>query len=150
MPRKPWNKCTPAEKAHITRKKTYRKIRSGLLFLDCTVKGSEKCSEGEFLGKYMEILNHQLRVDKKEEVEFDIIREYGPQKLKEALKYAEQYTIHVSSHGEIDDNGNTFLDLSYGRLYSEDVIDLWNQELKRLPCGRIKERMKLGTNGNKR
>ena len=58
-------------------------------------------------------------------VEFEFAREYGSHKVKEALKYAEQYTIHVSSHGEIDNNGKTYLALSYGKLYSEDIAGLW-------------------------
>jgi len=125
MPRRRKRRRTPAERAHITRKRTYRKIRNGISFLDCTVRCREKCSEGEFLGKYMEILNHQLRALNKKEVELEILRLYGSRKVKEALKYADHFTIHISSHGDVDKNGRTYLDLSHGRLYAEDLRDLW-------------------------
>jgi len=55
------HKLSPAEKAHRTRRRTYRRIRKGILFLDCTVKSREKCSEVAFLEEYMRIINHQLR-----------------------------------------------------------------------------------------
>jgi len=118
-------KLTPADKAHMKRRRIYRRIRSAILFLDCTVKSKEKCSEAEFLEKYMEILNHQLRADSKEEVEFELQRLYGPRKAKESLKYANEYTIHVSSHGDVDKRGRTYLNLSHGKLYAEDLRGIW-------------------------
>ena len=125
MPRILRRRLTPADKAHITRIRTYRKIRNAVLFIDCTVRSREKCSEAEFLEKYMEIINHQLSADNRKEVSFEVQRLYGSRKLREALKYADQYTIHVSSHGDVDKNDRTYLDLSYGKLYAEDLRDIW-------------------------
>lgn len=125
MTRRRRRKLTSAHKAHIKRRRIYRKIRNAVLFLDCTVRSKEKCSEAEFLEKYMEIINHQLRAYNRKEVEFELRRVYGSWKLREALKYADQYTIHVSSHGDVDKNGRTYLDLSHGKLYAEDLKDVW-------------------------
>ena len=75
----------------------------------------------------MEIINHQLRADKKKEVEFEVQRLHGPRKFKEFLKYAYQYTIHISSHGDVDKNGRTYLALSRGRLYAENLVGIWEE-----------------------
>ena len=124
-PRSRKRKLAPADKAHIKRRKIYRKIRSAVLFLDCTVRSKEKCSEAEYLEKYMEIINHQLRADNRKEVEFEVRRVYGSWKLLENLKYADQYSIHISSHGDVAKNGRTYLDLSHGKLYAEDLESIW-------------------------
>lgn len=97
------------------------------MFLECTVKSKEECSEVAFLKEYMRILNHQLSADRKKEVDFNYEPIYGKWKLKEALEDAYHYTIHVSSHGSVDKKtGRTYLDTSHGQLYSEDLEDLWS------------------------
>ena len=123
----PKEKLSPAQKAHKTRNKTYSKIRESILLIDCTLKGEEKCSETEFLEKYFQIINHQLRSERKKEVEVDTEKKYSPKKLKDLLKTADYYSIHISSHGNVDKKKNTFLDLRYGKLYSKDLMGLWEE-----------------------
>lgn len=131
MTRRRRDKLSPARKAHRTRARTYRKIREGISFLDCTIKSREKCSEVAFLEEYMQILNHQLRAERKKEVDFDSQLIYGKRRLKEAFENAYYYTIHVSSHGEFDKKKRmTYLDTSRGRLYSGDLKlkpGLWSE-----------------------
>ena len=117
---------SPAEKAHRTQKKKYRLIRNSILLLDCTVRSREKCSEIDFLERYLEIINRQLRSENKKEVEIQSQRIYGPKVLVDSLKFAYQYTIHVSSHGDVDDD-DTYLDLSRGELYADDLRGIWEE-----------------------
>jgi hypothetical protein len=119
-------RLSPAEKAHLKRKEIYGKIRNSVLILDCTPKSAEKCSEGEFLEKYLQILNRQLRADKKSAVDIYLMRVQGPKRLKTVLKNAGSYTIHLSSHGNVDKKTKeTYLDLSHGRLYASELNGLW-------------------------
>jgi len=118
---------SPAEKAHVTRNKTYNKMRSSLLILDCTLKGEEKCSEGQFLEEYLHILNRQLRVDRAREVDVKLKHLFSPRTLRMELKYAYQYTIHLSSHGNVNRKGESFLDLRYGKLYANDLRNMWEE-----------------------
>jgi len=99
-------RLSPAEKAHRTRQRLYRKIRSGITILDCTLKTKEKCSEGMFLKSYMDIINHQLRAFNEPPVYCYFKHVRSPDTLRFELQYAYTYTIHISAHGFRDETTN--------------------------------------------
>lgn len=108
------------KKAGRSRRMTIEKMREGIMILNCTVWSQEKCSEGEFLDAYINILNRQRKAYHHKPVWHECYPVGSPKgenrrarkrsSLQDWLKNASTSTIHISAHGPPDEyKGPTYL-----------------------------------------
>ena len=121
-----------AKKAWKTRRLDWKKLRKGILLVECIPEDYGDCSEGKMLKELFRIIKFQM-TDNNESVEVYSKETDSPSELVEILRNAEKPCIHISCHGNHDKrrrrSRRTFLDLDEGKLFADEICSSGDEQL---------------------